>query len=319
MGDGFTFDFHGDDIDKPEDSYDDAAARGSSTNIASCVEISQFEVEKLDLEDMVGPNGSLQNLVVGAESMYFSLISSLLYTDYLFPQISCLPSKISYSTVEIESPKGRKISIPRRELFDIRIQLMAEDDSLSSNAGLNDADIRTNIYEADYNAAVLRLVTLPNLLLTWAKTSSSGIRDPLVSSSEGDLEITPGLVTSFKSFLAESGITLSLISGAWSPPLVDLIPTAPSMTLLVLASETIYSPASLSAFTETLVGVLQRVKMGKAMMGAKRMYFGVGGSVDTFKEECARRNAVAYEIDNHGVEGLDGHGVRRCLLEVQMM
>ncbi|KAF2234325.1 hypothetical protein EV356DRAFT_157733 [Viridothelium virens] len=259
---------------------------------------------------------------------------------------------------------------------------MAEDDSLSSNAGLNDADIRTNIYEggckswecsidlakllldrgprkdiddlcrvdhvvelgcgtaipslilfqyaiesglslyftlADYNAAVLRLVTLPNLLLTWAKTSSSGIRDPLVSSSEGDLEITPGLVTSFKSFLAESGITLSLISGAWSPPLVDLIPTAPSMTLLVLASETIYSPASLSAFTETLVGVLQRVKMGKAMMGAKRMYFGVGGSVDTFKEECARRNAVAYEIDNHGVEGLDGHGVRRCLLEVQMM
>ena len=172
---------------------------------------------------------------------------------------------------------------------------------------------------ADYNASVLRLVTLPNILLTWAKTTSSSSPEPLVASPDGDLEITPDLLSSFKTSLTETGLTLSLVSGAWSPRLVELIPTAPSMSLLVLASETIYSPASLSSFTETLVGILQRVKMGKAMMGAKRMYFGVGGSVDAFKEECARRNAVAYEIDNHGVEGLDGHGVRRCLLEVQMM
>lgn len=172
---------------------------------------------------------------------------------------------------------------------------------------------------ADYNTSVLRLVTIPNILLTWAKTTSSDSPNPLVSSSDGDLEITPELLSSFKSSLAEMGLTLSLVSGAWSSRLAELIPTAPSMSLLVLASETIYSPTSLSSFTETLVDILQRVKMGKAMMGAKKMYFGVGGSVDTFKEECARRNAVAYEIDNHGVEGLDGHGVRRCLLEVQMM
>ena len=166
---------------------------------------------------------------------------------------------------------------------------------------------------------MLRLVTLPNLLLTWAKTTSSPSPDPLVSSPDGDLEITPELLTSFKSSLAESGITLTLIAGAWSPRLVDLVPTAPAMSLLVLASETIYSPASLSAFTETLIQILRRVKIGKAMLAAKRVYFGVGGSVDAFKAECARTDAVAYEIDNHGVDGLDDRGLRRCLLEVQMM
>lgn len=65
--------------------------------------------------------------------------------------------------------------------------------------------------------------------------------------------------------------------------------------------------------------------MGKAMVGAKRVYFGVGGGVDSFKTECAGRGAVAYEIDNThlGMDldggGRGGSGVRRCLMEVQMM
>jgi protein-histidine N-methyltransferase len=172
---------------------------------------------------------------------------------------------------------------------------------------------------ADFNASVLRLVTLPNLLLMWAATRTSTTAESQAWSNEGDLEVTPNLLSAFQNSLTEKGITLSLISGAWSPRLVDLVPTDAAMSLLCLASETIYSPDSLEGFTETLIGILQRVKMGKAMMGAKRVYFGVGGSVDAFKEACSRRNAVAYEIDNHGVDGLDGHGVRRCLLEVQMM
>lgn len=59
--------------------------------------------------------------------------------------------------------------------------------------------------------------------------------------------------------------------------------------------------------------------MGKAMVAAKRVYFGVGGSVDAFKIECRERNAVAYEIENHGVDLGETSGVRRCLMEVQML
>jgi protein-histidine N-methyltransferase len=61
-----------------------------------------------------------------------------------------------------------------------------------------------------------------------------------------------------------------------------------------------------------------RVKTGKTMVAAKRVYFGVGGSVDGFREACAQRGCVAYEMEFEGLgDGSDG-GVRRCLVEVQM-
>ena len=53
------------------------------------------------------------------------------------------------------------------------------------------------------------------------------------------------------------------------------------------------------------------------MVGAKNYYFGVGGSVDGLKIACAAKGAVAYEIENHGVPGLEA-GVGRSLVEVQM-
>jgi hypothetical protein len=67
------------------------------------------------------------------------------------PQLSTLPSKISYTTPGIRTAKGNAVTIPRRELFDIRMQLMAEDDDDDENlaflASLGDDDIRTNVYE----------------------------------------------------------------------------------------------------------------------------------------------------------------------------
>lgn len=183
---------------------------------------------------------------------------------------------------------------------------------------------------SDYNASVLRLVTLPNLLLTFcaalpdatSSPFSAGFPNPLHTSPTGDLDITPGLLNAFTSTLAQQSLIITLISGSWRPTelFLPLVATAPEMNTLVLASETIYSPASLESFTEALVGILECVRMGKAMVAAKRVYFGVGGSVDGFKEEAARRKAVAYEIENTGLEEeLRGPGVRRCLMEVQMM
>lgn len=180
----------------------------------------------------------------------------------------------------------------------------------------------------DYNATVLRLVTLPNLLLTWAFTLpptsalfTSSEPNPLLAASEGDLPITPELKTAFTTHLQSQGLQLNFISGSWTPPdpYLTLIPSSPQMNTLVLASETIYSPTALSSFTSALIGLLSRVRLGKAMAAAKRVYFGVGGSVDAFKIECRDKGAVAYEIENHGVDLGEGGGVRRCLMEVQML
>ncbi|KAL1645493.1 hypothetical protein SLS58_003802 [Diplodia intermedia] len=313
------------------------------------------------------------------------------------PQLQTLPDKISYATQEIESPSGKKLALPRRELFDVRVQLMAEDDGSNPEpmTGLDEADIRTNVYEggfktwecsidlakllldrgprkdiddlcrvdhvielgcgtaiptlvlfhhaltqslplyftlADYNLSVLRLVTLPNLLLTWASTlpadsplftadSPNPFHADAEGADHGDLYLTPALLAAFQSALTATPLTLSFISGSWVPPqsFLSLIPSSDQMNTLVLASETIYSPAALSAFADACVGLLRRVRLGKAMVAAKRVYFGVGGGVDAFKEEAAARGAVVAEVENSGVEMGEGAGVRRCLLEVQMM
>lgn len=97
--------------------------------------------------------------------------------------------------------------------------------------------------------------------------------------------------------------------------MLPLVPSVPELNTFILGSETIYSPASLTAFADAIVALMGRVKTGKTVVAAKRVYFGVGGSVDGFREECSRRGCVASEVE---FEGLGEGGVRRCLVEVQM-
>ena len=191
---------------------------------------------------------------------------------------------------------------------------------------------------ADYNADVLRLVTLPNLLVTWAmevapvalERCPGVVENGAVVVGDGELAVTEGLLERFVLDLEERGMQVTLLSGPWSPGLTRhlVAPLAAEMGILVLAAETIYSPVSMVAFAEVLVGLLRRVSFGKAFVAAKRVYFGVGGSVDAFKEEMSRRGALCGEVQNSGIEGCDrsmeavqkgtGGGVGRCLLEVQM-
>jgi protein-histidine N-methyltransferase len=182
----------------------------------------------------------------------------------------------------------------------------------------------------DYNVDVLRLVTVPNLVLTWAaclddRRSHQLFGDegnPLRSTEEGhgELYVTPELVDAFKQDLEKMGMTLTLISGSWVPMerFVELVPSAPELNTFILGSETIYSPASCAAFTDAITALMKRVKTGKAVVAAKRVYFGVGGSVDGFRMECAEKGAVASEIEFEGLDGEGEGGVRRCLVEVQM-
>lgn len=62
-----------------------------------------------------------------------------------------LPSKISYSSLVVKLDDGSEMSIPRRELWDVRVQLMAEeDDEGLGNLGKN--DVRTGVYEGGFKS-----------------------------------------------------------------------------------------------------------------------------------------------------------------------
>ncbi|KAH9880898.1 hypothetical protein IAQ61_001192, partial [Plenodomus lingam] len=314
--------------------------------------------------------------------------------------LSTLPSKISYSTITLTTPRGHTARLPRRELFDVRLQLMAEDDNTSAAPllGLSESDLAPNVYEGgfktwecsldlarwflervegreeeenkeeneqtidptrashiieigcgsalpslvlfqhalhhhrpchftltDYNADVLRLVTLPNLLLSWLATldepQSKAILgeeevNPLISRLEmdtttmqantsrhqdedadaGDVYLTPNLLSAFHLYLSHAAISLTFISGSWLPTttFLSLIPSPspyhnthphpPSPQTLILASETIYSPPSLRAFAQTITALMRRARPTKTVVAAKKVYFGVGGSVDEFRE-----------------------------------
>nr|POE79738.1 histidine protein methyltransferase 1 [Quercus suber] len=282
--------------------------------------------------------------------------------------VPVMEHKLEDLVVKIESPTGRLIYLPKRELYDVRVQLLLEgptNDSVIDQ--IEKSDLRSGVYEggfktwecsldlagllldrgprkdidelircdqiiehclkndipmrfylADFNAEVLRLVTLPNIILTWAACSSPAELSNLDANSKADLELTPELLQRFTTDMHNVRLDLHFLSGPWSLTLADLIPQSGSdMGSVILAAETIYSPDSTAAFVDLLANMLKRVKMSKAMIAAKRMYFGVGGSVDGLKEACREEGMVAYEIENHGVPGMEV-GVGRALIEVQM-
>lgn len=313
--------------------------------------------------------------------------------------IAQLPERISYSTLNVDLDDGTSISIPRRELWDVRVQLMAEaeigngkeeEEEDGVAAGLGKSDVKTGVYEggfkswecsvdlvrllaarrntslgrerrrvvelgcgtalpslallqwhlasqspdrnldlslADYNPTVLQLVTLPNVLLSWAQT-----QDPSFP-PEGDLELTPELLQTFSMSLENSGLRLHFFSGGWSQAFVSLVTSPPSQQspnnlpsgsppaassnpeeLLVLAAETIYSPAALNSFTEALLGIFdaesRRGIEGRALVGAKKVYFGVGGSIEDFANLVRR---AGKEVDYVREEEA---GVRRAVVEI---
>ena len=180
---------------------------------------------------------------------------------------------------------------------------------------------------ADYNPTVLQLVTLPNFILSWALSQSANtpeLAEALAGDEEQELELTPEVLEAFQRFLAQRSISLSFLSGAWSPEFIDLIyATSPenvaAPTTLVLGAETIYSPFALKAFTQTIFTILENGRgapgpgAAAAYVAAKRLYFGVGGSLDDFVVDAEARGATVTQIreETQGVR----RGVVRCSLE----
>jgi protein-histidine N-methyltransferase len=177
---------------------------------------------------------------------------------------------------------------------------------------------------ADYNDHVLSLATVPNLLLVWASLQKRYQPWP----DDGDLEITPRLLADFQTWLAGNHILIRGISGAWGPAFVTIATQSsasvetrpfaePEVLRLVLASETIYSPSSLRAFTHTVLSLLSEAQSGSGLsfvclVAAKRIYFGVGGGVDEFRRMVEEMGGYVEEVWASG----SGAGVERCILRV---
>jgi protein-histidine N-methyltransferase len=67
--------------------------------------------------------------------------------------LSTLPSKIAFDNLEVKLDDGRSMHIPRRELWDVRIQLMAEDEGQSEGMeGLGSHDVKAGVYEGGFKS-----------------------------------------------------------------------------------------------------------------------------------------------------------------------
>lgn len=131
------------------------------------------------------------------------------------------------------------------------------------------------IVVTDYNYEVLRLVTIPNLFITWYLTTRG------VSSTSNEILASEELIVEFSSQLAQLGISVAVISGGWSKawvatvePLVDL------NNCLFVTSETIYSPGVQPVLAEMVVSFSE--KGAVCLVAGKDIYFGVGGTMEDF-------------------------------------
>jgi protein-histidine N-methyltransferase len=180
---------------------------------------------------------------------------------------------------------------------------------------------------ADYNPSVLYLVTLPNLILAWAlqQRKENALVEEAFTPDGEELELTPEVLEAFKLSLSSHRITLSFLSGAWSSELIDLLYRSglpadlPATTkTLLLGSETIYSPFALESFSVALLAILQRERAerpggeARALIAAKRLYFGVGGSLDDFVDKMRGLGTSVRTLfeETQGVH----RGVVECLL-----
>lgn len=161
---------------------------------------------------------------------------------------------------------------------------------------------------ADYNPTVLQLVTLPNLILSWAQCEQSSSWE-----EEGEIEITAELLQAFHNKLASSKVSLHFFSGCWGPEFVSYVTSSmpvATTSSIILAAETIYSPAATTFFTDALMEIL-KAQNSSALVAAKKVYFGVGGSIEDFCDTVRAKSGTVEQIRE------EADGVRRAIIEVR--
>lgn len=63
-----------------------------------------------------------------------------------------LPSKIAFSLLDVDLDGKGNMQLPRRELWDVRVQIMAEEDEGETEPGLGNRDVKTGVYEGGFKS-----------------------------------------------------------------------------------------------------------------------------------------------------------------------
>ncbi|KAL6930955.1 hypothetical protein ACO0R3_004079 [Hanseniaspora guilliermondii] len=280
--------------------------------------------------------------------------------------------RLTYSKFPISSTS----SIVRRELYDIRHQIMSESDPTSSEEIVNldfldKDDLLRNVYEgglttwecsidlvkylsslneqmntskdiielgcgtslpslylfnhvylnnssntynfvlSDYNEYVLRLVTLPNILINWydlvsanhkTKQQLDSTQENKDTIAENEFTITHSLIEMFLNDIKSKHINIGFIKGTWSSELINIVNNNLNTNdRLVLTSETIYQPDTMPLLTDTLMQ-LKRNNYDRIILATKDIYFGVGGNLLDFLNylKNAYSNDYKYEVIKSG-------------------
>lgn len=66
--------------------------------------------------------------------------------------LSRLPSRLAYGWLDVALDGGASVRIPRRELWDVRVQLMAEDHGHGAGEALGEHDVKTGVYEGGFKS-----------------------------------------------------------------------------------------------------------------------------------------------------------------------
>lgn len=157
----------------------------------------------------------------------------------------------------------------------------------------------TKFIFSDFNYEVLRLVTLPNILLHWASTLRpehlATYMDPSIPLSQDELLLTPALLDHFASVIESKNWELKFISGPWGQDFLDCLQH--EKIDFIVSSETIYSLETLPLVVHVLLALLAKVEDYRALIAAKQYYFGVGGSVKEFidKLESSKPQTMLVE------------------------
>ncbi|GAA5900240.1 protein-histidine N-methyltransferase [Sporobolomyces salmoneus] len=190
---------------------------------------------------------------------------------------------------------------------------------------------RTRIHLQDYNKQVLSLITLPNLLLTYAHhvivTRAASIPAPDADEEEsatpaapqfkgpGELDVTPEFLESFEALLEHEGIDLEFSEGDWSGMSEGLREKGEEGFDIVLTSETVYSLPSLPSLLDLLEGAS---KLGSlCLVACKRIYFGVGGGELEFRRRVEKRGGKVESVWGEGTGKGKSEGVGRTVLKVE--
>ncbi|KAJ1971687.1 hypothetical protein H4R35_005115 [Dimargaris xerosporica] len=152
--------------------------------------------------------------------------------------------------------------------------------------------MESTVHFQDYNSEVIRLVTIPNLLINTAYHDQTPSQRP--SSADAELEID----TQCELLQQDPGAHLGplaqrcrFFAGDWAHLASHLnIPSEADKYDLILTSETIYSHTSQAKLYTLIRSILKRT--GTVLIAAKSMYFGLDGNVLSFAQLVESRGEM---------------------------